>query len=80
MCLYNILRKTDLCPLTNPMTEFTPVVVVVDFYWQVTITECLREGHFANNDFKEYFVQGLNLLNRLKSWLKLWYEIRSKAL
>ncbi len=50
-----LLRKTDLHLLTNAMTEFTPVVVVVDFYWSNLITECPREGHLVNNDFKKHF-------------------------
>ena len=41
--------------MTNAMTEFTLVVVVVAFYWQVLITECPREGHLVNNDFKKHF-------------------------
>ena len=33
------------------MTEFIPVVVVVDFYWPDTVNECLREGHLLNSSF-----------------------------
>ncbi len=39
------------------MTELTPVVVVVDFYWSVLITECPREGHLVNNDFKNILLR-----------------------
>ena len=50
------LGKTDLRPLANAMTEFIPVVGVVDFYWPGTVNECLREGQLLDISFMKQSV------------------------
>ncbi len=67
--MINFLGQTDLRLLTNVMTDFIPVVGVVDFYWPDTVNECPREGHLLNGssffppnlalDLKNYQDSGL---------------------
>ncbi len=61
MSKFCIPGETDLCTLTNAMTEFTIVLLVVGFYWPVLITECPREDHLSNksqcNDLERRFAK-----------------------